>query len=319
MAVRAAVLRRLGALTAYEVLARRFGVRVKHVVAVALPRHAAARRGRARVRGLPRAVGASSSVALPALPHLWLWSIVCVGVLTLVYTFEGGIAAVIWTDVVQLAIYIAGSLCGRLRAVALDSRRLGDGRRGGRTRPASCRSCRFRSIRRCRSRSGPGWPAARACRWPRTAPTSCSSSGSSRAGRPRRPAGARRERRRRLRAVRAVPARRRDAVRVLPVPSAAADHDERRDLSGVHRPAAAAWRLRPRHRRDLRGGDVEPECVAERAGARARSSTSTGRRRARRRQSLGCSRCRVRPSSGASCSWRSRSSRAAGARSSRPG
>ena len=40
------------------------------------------------------------------MPNLWLWSIVLVGVLTLIYTFEGGIAAVIWTDLVQLVIYI---------------------------------------------------------------------------------------------------------------------------------------------------------------------------------------------------------------------
>jgi len=41
---------------------------------------------------------------------LWLWSIVIVGLLTLIYTFEGGIAAVIWTDLIQLVIYIGGSL-----------------------------------------------------------------------------------------------------------------------------------------------------------------------------------------------------------------
>ncbi len=33
-----------------------------------------------------------------------------VGLLTLIYTFEGGIAAVIWTDLVQLLIYVSGSL-----------------------------------------------------------------------------------------------------------------------------------------------------------------------------------------------------------------
>src|SRR5437588_6576157 len=32
--------------------------------------------------------------------------------LTLIYTFEGGLAAVIWTDVVQTAIYIGGTLVG---------------------------------------------------------------------------------------------------------------------------------------------------------------------------------------------------------------
>jgi SSS family transporter len=32
--------------------------------------------------------------------------------LTLIYTFEGGMAAVIWTDVVQLGIYVAGTIVG---------------------------------------------------------------------------------------------------------------------------------------------------------------------------------------------------------------
>src|SRR6185369_17157155 len=50
------------------------------------------------------------SASLPGLSHLWLWSIFIVGLLTLVYTFEGGIAAVIWTDLIQLVIYVAGSL-----------------------------------------------------------------------------------------------------------------------------------------------------------------------------------------------------------------
>ena len=47
---------------------------------------------------------------MPNMPNLTIWSIVIVGVLTLVYTFEGGIAAVIWTDLIQLIIYIGGSL-----------------------------------------------------------------------------------------------------------------------------------------------------------------------------------------------------------------
>lgn len=39
-------------------------------------------------------------------------SIAIITVLTLAYTFEGGLAAVIWTDVVQTAIYLGGSLVG---------------------------------------------------------------------------------------------------------------------------------------------------------------------------------------------------------------
>jgi SSS family solute:Na+ symporter len=44
---------------------------------------------------------------------------VIVGLLTLVYTFEGGIAAVIWTDLVQLVIYIGGSLLAAYMLVRL--------------------------------------------------------------------------------------------------------------------------------------------------------------------------------------------------------
>jgi SSS family transporter len=39
-------------------------------------------------------------------------SIAIITVLTLIYTFEGGLAAVIWTDVVQTVIYVGGTLVG---------------------------------------------------------------------------------------------------------------------------------------------------------------------------------------------------------------
>ncbi len=42
-----------------------------------------------------------------------------VTLLTLLYTFEGGMAAVIWTDVVQLVIYVAGTLVGLFTIVHL--------------------------------------------------------------------------------------------------------------------------------------------------------------------------------------------------------
>ena len=37
-------------------------------------------------------------------------SIVLIVVLTLFYTFEGGMTAVIWTDVVQMSLYVAGAV-----------------------------------------------------------------------------------------------------------------------------------------------------------------------------------------------------------------
>jgi SSS family solute:Na+ symporter len=37
-------------------------------------------------------------------------SILIIATLTLFYTFEGGMRAVIWTDVIQFALYLAGSI-----------------------------------------------------------------------------------------------------------------------------------------------------------------------------------------------------------------
>jgi SSS family transporter len=96
-------------LTAYELLKNRFGVKTKNFAASLFLVMRALAEG-VRVFAASLVLSAVLSASLPGLPHLWLWSIVIVGMLTLVYTFEGGIAAVIWTDLIQLVIYIAGSL-----------------------------------------------------------------------------------------------------------------------------------------------------------------------------------------------------------------
>ena len=96
-------------LTAYELLERRIGARAKHVAASLFLVMRALAEG-VRVYAASLVLAAVLSASVPGLPHLWLWSIVIVGLLTLIYTFEGGIAAVIWTDLIQLVIYIAGSL-----------------------------------------------------------------------------------------------------------------------------------------------------------------------------------------------------------------
>lgn len=96
-------------LTAYELLNRRFGAQAKHFAASLFLVMRALAEG-VRVFAASLVLAAVIGASAPGLPHLWLWSIVIVGMLTLVYTFEGGIAAVIWTDLVQLVIYIAGSL-----------------------------------------------------------------------------------------------------------------------------------------------------------------------------------------------------------------
>jgi len=96
-------------LTAYELLKRRFGVRTKNFAASLFLIMRALAEG-VRVFAASLVLSAVLTASIPGLPHLWFWSILIVGMLTLIYTFEGGIAAVIWTDLIQLVIYIGGSL-----------------------------------------------------------------------------------------------------------------------------------------------------------------------------------------------------------------
>ena len=96
-------------LTAYELLKTRFGVGTKNFAASLFLIMRALAEG-VRVFAASIVLSAVLSASLPNFQHLWLWSIIIVGVLTLIYTFEGGIAAVIWTDLIQLVIYVCGSL-----------------------------------------------------------------------------------------------------------------------------------------------------------------------------------------------------------------
>lgn len=96
-------------MTAYELLKNRFGVGTKNFAASLFLVMRALAEG-VRIFAASLVLSAVLGSSLPNLPHLWLWSIIIVGILTLVYTFEGGIAAVIWTDLIQLVIYIGGSL-----------------------------------------------------------------------------------------------------------------------------------------------------------------------------------------------------------------
>jgi SSS family transporter len=104
--------------TAYALLERRFGAGVRHAAASLFLVMRALAEG-VRVFAASLVLGAVLGTSLPGVPHLWLWSIVIVGALTLVYTFEGGIGAVIWTDLIQFVIYIGGSLLAAYELVRL--------------------------------------------------------------------------------------------------------------------------------------------------------------------------------------------------------
>ena len=90
--------------TAYELIERRFGPGLRSLTAGFFLLTRAAAEG---VR-----VYAVSIVVSIALGTGEIASIAIITVLTLIYTFEGGLAAVIWTDVVQTAIYVGGTLVG---------------------------------------------------------------------------------------------------------------------------------------------------------------------------------------------------------------
>jgi len=105
-------------LTAYTLLESRFGAATRRVAAALFLVMRALAEG-VRVFAASLVLSAVLASSVPGIPHLWLWSIVIVGVLTLVYTFEGGIAAVIWTDLIQFVIYIGGSLLAAWEIVRL--------------------------------------------------------------------------------------------------------------------------------------------------------------------------------------------------------
>ena len=90
--------------TAYELIERRFGPRLRTLTSGLFLLTRAAAEG---VR-----VYAVSIVVAIALGTGEIASIAIITLLTLIYTFEGGLAAVIWTDVVQTGIYVSGTLLG---------------------------------------------------------------------------------------------------------------------------------------------------------------------------------------------------------------
>jgi len=90
--------------TAYQLIERRFGRTLYSVTAGLFLLTRAAAEG---VR-----VFAVSIVVAIAIGTGEVASIAIITALTMIYTFEGGMAAVIWTDVAQMAIYVGGTLVG---------------------------------------------------------------------------------------------------------------------------------------------------------------------------------------------------------------
>src|SRR5947208_62781 len=88
--------------TAYELMRRRFGERIRKLTALIFLVTRALAEG---VRVFAISIVISIVLNVPEIP-----SIMLIMALTLFYTFEGGMTAVIWTDVIQMCLYVTGAL-----------------------------------------------------------------------------------------------------------------------------------------------------------------------------------------------------------------
>jgi solute:Na+ symporter, SSS family len=97
--------------TAYQLIESRFGKNLRTLTSVLFLLTRAAAEG---VR-----IYAVAIVVAIAIGTGEVVSIAIITVLTLIYTFEGGLAAVIWTDVIQTFIYVGGTVIGLLTILHL--------------------------------------------------------------------------------------------------------------------------------------------------------------------------------------------------------
>src|ERR1700726_754261 len=88
--------------TAYELMRRRFGERIRKLTALIFLVTRALAEG---VRVFAISIVISIVLNTSEIP-----SILLIVALTLFYTFEGGMTAVIWTDVLQMALYVIGAI-----------------------------------------------------------------------------------------------------------------------------------------------------------------------------------------------------------------
>ena len=88
--------------TAYELMRRRFGERIRKLTASIFLVTRALAEG-VRVAGIALVISVVLGTGETA-------SIVLIVLLTLFYTFEGGMTAVIWTDVIQMTLYVVGAM-----------------------------------------------------------------------------------------------------------------------------------------------------------------------------------------------------------------
>ena len=100
-------------MTAYQLMERRFGSHLRTLTAgIFLLTRAAAEGVRVFAVAIVVRVALGSLLSGMSDFHRDLAAIAIVTLLTLIYTYEGGMKAAIWTDVLQQTVYVAGTLVG---------------------------------------------------------------------------------------------------------------------------------------------------------------------------------------------------------------
>jgi len=100
-------------MTAYQLMERRFGSHLRTLTAgIFLLTRAAAEGVRVFAVAIVVRVALGSLLSSMSDFHRDLAAIAIVTLLTLIYTYEGGMKAAIWTDVLQQTVYVAGTLVG---------------------------------------------------------------------------------------------------------------------------------------------------------------------------------------------------------------
>lgn len=100
-------------LTAYQLLAERFGPAMRNLTSITFMLTRVLADGvRLFATAIPLAILLKGWQSFTNVPNeqVYIISIVVMAAMTLVYTFIGGVRAVIWTDVVQMFIYLAGAV-----------------------------------------------------------------------------------------------------------------------------------------------------------------------------------------------------------------
>ncbi len=98
--------------TAYELLRTRFGEKTRNYASVVfLVTRTLATGVRLFTTAIPLAIVFKGYKILGGLPDTYVYgvAIIVITIFTFIYTYTGGIKAVIWTDIIQMAVYIGGA------------------------------------------------------------------------------------------------------------------------------------------------------------------------------------------------------------------